>query len=294
MPTVMAKDTVRMYKYYKLDREYGDYALEGSMEYPYLDKDDYIYSDYEISDASPLFNDNLEIEKVTYYEYKRTADIDYLNILNQSSDLTIYKIEVRYNGELIDYNCPELEGGTFILKANKDITLKFDKEYDQMRMTVRIMSDAVNGFVHFTTGNDYSKQAVSKTYIDNDFTYYGYNGTYFAYSKWVNDIYPNRLGVSRIASYVRDIIKYKYRYKLYHIYRENRNYYDDYLLDGVGDYIYRDEDDYKDYVINSGEINEQTKEKEIFKVIDNIFNIGNNIINDIVIVEVPNTLDNVF
>ena len=71
----------RRYKYYKLNKILGPYVESPSEKYPYLDDEDYIYTNYsEVSPIKPEDKEGRIIEEVGSYKYKRVKDINYITI----------------------------------------------------------------------------------------------------------------------------------------------------------------------------------------------------------------------
>ena len=85
----------RRYKYYKLEKELGGYGENDSVEYPFIDKDDYIYTDYsDVSIEKPSEKEGRIIETINGYHYHKVKDINFLKIKVLMSDIALSDIKI--------------------------------------------------------------------------------------------------------------------------------------------------------------------------------------------------------
>ena len=100
---------VTMYKYYKEEKELGDYYLinKNNSAYPYLDPLDFIvtnYTDYTEVKPDNELGRNIKTQPVYYYQdLKKIRYIHFNNFLGYRDELNINEIVVTANGETIPY-----------------------------------------------------------------------------------------------------------------------------------------------------------------------------------------------
>ena len=295
VPSVLAKEeVVRKYKYYYLEREDGPYSLSETEEYPNIDREDFIYTDF-VSAEKPEEKEKREIEKVYYHKYKRTKNINHIKIENFSSKISDIDIDLKHNGNDIDYSItwPNEEKS---LETNQYLIIDFNEEIDQNLLKLKMTSDTSGNNITITTGDDNLDQTVYRENISSYFEWEGTNATYYTEASWVEDVYPTKLTSSLIAVYKGKTVRYKYRDKLYRTYRENKIYSEDYLLNPEEPFVIRDENDYIEEVIKSEEPkDEEVPEKQISEEIkEEKLEFTENskeekIVPEIEIIEVPNT-----
>lgn len=248
IPSILAEENyIRKYKYYKLNRVYGPYSKSVSEEFPNMDKEDFIYTDYIESDEMPEAAKGREIIEDILYEYKRIKDVNYIEITNYDRSLNIDLFEVKYKGEKISFT---FDGNLSFIEESSKLTIYFDEMLDPAQITLLVKSDASDTHLAIKEGYNGTMYARQDVYIDSDFIWNGYNATYNSTPGigdiWTTDIYADRQKTSRIMIFNGSINKYKYRDILYHTYREDREYYHEYLTEGKDDFIYRDENDFID------------------------------------------------
>ena len=87
----------RRYKYYYLEKELGEYGTEPTLEYPYIDKEDFISTDYSnLSPNKPEERDNRIIDTVKEYYYEKVKDVNYIEIGCLNEGFKISNIKVIY------------------------------------------------------------------------------------------------------------------------------------------------------------------------------------------------------
>ncbi len=273
IPTVKAKEEViRKYKYYEIIKEEGPYSLETTEEYPLINYDDYIYTDYVETETKPENLDGREIEKMTYYKYKRTKNINYLKIQNKSAPFSISNIRIEYDGKPIDYTYESENGNMTDIQKRAYITFYFEQEIDQNKLKLIIEADTPGTTLLIKTGDQVCEQTQQTVVFTNLLEWFGTDATYYAYSDWVEDIYPYQLNTANSRTVISEgeVVKYRYRDKLYKIYREDKNYSNDYLLTPVEPYTIKDENDFIEEIIKTEdeieEITETDKPKEESKI----------------------------
>lgn len=254
VPSVLAKEgVIRKYKYYYLDRIYGPYSEEASFEYPYINYDDYIYTDYIESLEEPLDKPNREIEETIYYKYKRIKNIKYIRIKNNSNPINVSNIDLKYNGEDINYTISSTSGEDSLIESGGYLTIQFQVEIDQSLVKLKIESDAFGSGINIITADDICNQSIYRCTIGNMFEWDGTNATYYSYSSWVEDIYPFKLSSGRVVIYQGKATSYRYRDKLYRTYREEKIYSLGYLVEPKYPFVIKDEYDFIEENVRSEE-----------------------------------------
>jgi len=276
----------RKYKYYYLDKIYGPYAEKSNEEYPNIDEDDFVYTDYIESTSKPKEKPNREIHNITYYKYKRVKNIKYIKLKNLSNQINISNIYLTYNGEDIDYSVTSTNGNPNTIEKKGYITITFKEEIDQNLIKLKIESNAAGSRIIITTSDDNCDQSTYDSIMNSTFEWIGTNATYYAYSSWVEDLYPFKLNSGRVVIYEGIITKFKYRDKLYRTYREDKVYSNDYLDSAKEPFTIRDDSAYIEEKIIQNErlpLKEETKE-------ENLTNTKTTVKDDLnEIIDVPNT-----
>ncbi len=255
--------TEKRYKYYKLNKEEGPYLLADAVsDYQYIDYDDYILS--EPSDI--LYEKPDEINKVIItekqYKYQRVSPVNYLQInlsKNTSSSIQIKSLRIYNKTENItDYDIvgyytnydPEISSGR--LDPNGWIKIRLHDNFYLEDLKIVLELDGNYNNVEYTYESGYD----DKVYTKNKFKYQNtvnLNKEFlFKNSTLQNpkfeyfyDSEREESNVLQKTSETRTI--YRYQDKLYRHYNLEKIYNDKYTKEPDGDFIYRDEDDYKIY-----------------------------------------------
>ena len=247
----------RRYKYYKFVKENGPYESESvyNEEYPYVDKGDYTYtleSDY--LDEKPLDVDGRIITSHMLYHHLKADDITYIKLYNSSNvDLSYSNFDVTYKDNSINYDIVYKNADSSLIKAYGEVELKFNENIDIRYLNMTFdMNPLVNNRsdLYITLGNDRLKVGQARYIFWNN----NIRNIYFegidtdTNSDAFVDYYSDEILETRPTIHYHDkVIKYTYKDILYRKYKLLREYSDDYLTGTVDDYIYRDEEKYKDY-----------------------------------------------
>jgi len=246
--------TERRYKYYKLEKVLGDYGENNSLGYQFIDKDDYIYTDYsDVSLDKPEEKEGRIIENIPGVHYKKAKDVSFIKIEAVMANMTLSDIDIMYKGEKIDY-----ESENNILNENVEISkgryIKFNfKEKLELRyltLSFNIVKWGSNeGALHIYSGDGVKDYTMDRpTLVGKEGTWKGIDSTCYAEPKIFEDFYSEEhISGSNIFQFVKEVTLYKYKDILYRNYNLNRVYYDDYLTMPYEEYIYMDESLYKDF-----------------------------------------------
>lgn len=241
----------RRYKYYKLIKEYGGYSQSGFQDYPYLDKDDYTYTDYsEESIIKPEEKEGRIIETLEGYHYKKIKDINYLTIDVSRSPKTLSNIEFLYKGQTLDYKSTvETDKNDITLNLGESITFTFKENirvYDLV-MSFEVNEGNDNGlFIRIGNNSEEYLYTILDYELNKKNMWIG--KTIKCYNRAFEDYYSTeKVEPTYIFKLIEQVQMYKYKDKLYHTYNLTRVYHDDYLSEPHQDYIYKDETEYKDY-----------------------------------------------
>ncbi|MDD3392729.1 MAG: hypothetical protein PHE54_04245 [Bacilli bacterium] len=274
-------ETERRFKWYKEEKELGDYALLGDNDpmYPYADVSDYIqtsFTSFNVTYPKEHFDRNIETR--TIYKYQDMKEIRYLKFSNVSgsygsfriSELMItaglntlnYAVSCSSCSEDFDYyinNGSTYEsmayvnnGGTFVIDLldyypldSLNITLyMYDEGYSDKRYNLEVYRTL--------TSNVYAEVL--------NIHYFTYNG--------LDEIVPFNINVDKLkitnpewypvqettnyveASKTKKVTsetQYRYQDKLYRYYRLNKVYNDVYSSSGIDDFNLCDVNDYLDF-----------------------------------------------
>lgn len=282
--------TEKRYKYYKLEKTYGNY---GDKEYDYVDYNDYILSDEsEIFLTKPDDTDKIIYEKYGY-QYKRVSPVNYIKINNLGSELSIKKLKV-YDGskQIIEFDTRSYKAtdnilidGSVLIKQNGFATIYFHERHylDNLKIEMSLTGENIN--YKYEAGEN-------RAYVSSEMGYgkdENYNHTFafkYAYLEKPNYeyFYDLKRPTTNVLMKNSDLLTfYTYKDKIYRPYNLNKIYNDYYSTNSVGDFTYKDENDYKIYYTY--------RTRDIIKDFKNdMAKISNISKNDIV--KVPNTSKN--
>jgi len=242
----------RRYKYYKFEKELGGYGEDTTLDYPYIDKEDFIYTDYSnLSLDKPLEKEGRVIEEINGYHYKKIKDINYITLEASMADLTLDNIKVLYNDAELDYEIETKSVNGNTINQCGYIKLKFNDLVDISKITLT-----------YDTKEKSNRDGSIIVRIGNDDVEYGYSTVYFVENKFQSwsgmnaDVYLTsfedyyseiELETGKAVMKLGEETLYKYKDILYRNYNLNKIYYNEYLTMPYEDYIYMDESLYKDY-----------------------------------------------
>lgn len=241
----------RRYKFYKLQKEFGEYSRTTNQNYPYLDKEDYIYTDYSNeSILKPEEQEDRVIETLDGYHYQKIKDINYITIESSITSKTLSNIEFLYKGNKLDYTTStEITQNDITLNSGKSITFHFKENirvYDLI-MSFDVKEGNDNGlFIRIGNNNEEYLYTILSYELNNKNTWIGKNIR--CYNSAFEEYYSSeKIEPTYIFKLIKKVPMYRYKDKLYHTYNLTRNYYDEYLSEPYEDYTYKDDTQYKDY-----------------------------------------------
>lgn len=252
----------RKYKYYKLNKVLGPIVTkdEVSDEFPLLDEDNPLSTDVSaLLLDKPEEKEGRKIFEYDGFQYSKLPKIDNVVIKVYETSI-IYdvsmedkngKIEYESNNEnnvltnvTIHYNLKDAV-------SLKDLILKF-KTGDHQESNSFLLT--------FKNKEKIISETMVMTYSKN-FTFVGTQG------KIKNDAYEDIYSLNKLnddeLTYQGEVKLYQYQDYQYQSYKLEREYYDEYLKEGFGDYIYRDNDDFLDVLLP----NEEVATKEVNNLI---------------------------
>ena len=260
------KITNRKFKYYKINKVWGDYKTLD--EENLFDLND--YKKTELSSLSPIKPISKNDRKI--YEY---------NGFHYLKALKVNKIQ------FIPFNSCSISNIT--ISNNNDILVNKNEKYDvisdPISFSLNSEYDLENLYFSFKTGdNDEQIFTINFMHDDTILTSVGtmaagnvsmfYAGkNYDLYENSFTDIYSiNEMETSKYLKFKENIKLYNYEDYKYHSYKTEKEYYPDYLSEPFEEYIYKDENDYIDEIIENSydnkiiineNINEQSSTKDI-------------------------------
>ena len=254
--------TEKRYKYYKLNREDGPYLMAGTnSNYAYID-----YNDYILSDFSPVLYEkpdetNRVITSKTEYKYQRVSPVNYLqiNLAKTSPRIQIKSLKIyQKDKEITDYDIIgyytsfEVATASGPISPNGWIKIRLHDNYylDELKITLELEGSYNNIEYTYTAGYD------DVVYMSNDFKYQNTDNlkTEFLFKnsslknpkfEYFYDNDREESNVLKKTSETRTI--YRYQDKLYRHYNLEKIYNDKYTKEPDGDFIYKDNNDYKIY-----------------------------------------------
>lgn len=242
----------RRYKFYKLNKVIGPYLKEGVTldDYPYLDKENFVYGDYsEYSFDKPLEVPLRETETKMMNHYKMAGPIDYITVRATNGDIYLDNFIFLYRGEPVDYEIIGLENDLPLIKSGDSVSFKLQRKVGLAELEIRVKGTGENGDdykTHFSLGTDKQVyQTILSSIPGNSVIVLYCNGfrplVYDDYYSFA-EIKPNKF-----ISFVDEVKVYRYRDVMYQSYKLEKEYYPEYLVNGTGEYIYKEKMEYKDY-----------------------------------------------
>ena len=241
--------TEKRYQYYRLEKDFGPYAsINEETGYEYFDKSDYILgpkSSFTIT--KPIAEDYVVTSEPGAY-YERVSGISYLKFTLNSEDneFTSFKLYDK-DKQLKIFDMSQTKAlldqmsGTGYIKEGGMVKISFHELHYLDDLTLEFSFQKEND-VDFTieTGNG---QVYTK---DN---YQNVQKLFFKDSTLVNPKYEYFYDVLKETSNALKIVKpvtlYYTEEKLYHYYNLIKVYNDEYTVNPVLDFIYKDEDKFK-------------------------------------------------
>ena len=259
-------NTVRKYKYYRLNKVMGPMVLKNEVnnKYPLIDEKNYILDDLsKLSVDKPSEMDGRKIYEYDGFHYLKIPGVNSL-VITPEHDTILYDIEIKKtNGESIYKSEDILNNISKTYKLNEDINLN--------DLVVECKGGDNRESQLFTIDFKYDDKIISKLGVNsflNNIAVYGRQ------SEIKKDAYENiysltELSLNDYLIYNGQVKLYQYQDYKYQSYRLDREYYNEYLTEPFEDYIYRDENDFIDVPINTVDNIEDNIEESITEPVSN-------------------------
>ncbi len=259
-------NTIRKYKYYRLNKVMGPMVLKNEVnnEYPLIDEKNYILDDLsELSVDKPSEMDGRKIYEYDGFHYLKIPGVNSL-VITPEHDTILYDIEIKKtNGESIYKSEDILNNISKTYKLNEDINLN--------DLVVECKGGDNRESQLFTIDFKYDDKIIGKLGVNsflNNIAVYGRQ------SEIKKDAYENiysltELSLNDYLIYNGQVKLYQYQDYKYQSYRLDREYYNEYLTEPFEDYIYRDENDFIDVPINTVDNIEDNIEESITEPVSN-------------------------
>ena len=259
-------NTIRKYKYYRLNKVMGPMVLKNEVnnEYPLIDEKNYILDDLsELSVDKPSEMDGRKIYEYDGFHYLKIPGVNSL-VITPEHDTILYDIEIKKtNGESIYKSEDILNNISKTYKLNEDINLN--------DLVVECKGGDNRESQLFTIDFKYDDKIIGKLGVNsflNNIAVYGRQ------SEIKKDAYENiysltELSLNDYLIYNGQVKLYQYQDYKYQSYRLDKEYYNEYLTEPFEDYIYRDENDFIDVPINTVDNIEDNIEESITEPVSN-------------------------
>ena len=241
-------NTVRKYKYYRLNEILGPMVLKNEVndEFPLIDEDRYIEGELsELSIDKPLEQDGRKIYEYDGFHYLKMLKVNTLEI-KVNKGYMLSDVSIENNSGKIDY---ESNDNSNILTSEKSVIYKLKEEIDLTNLIIRCKGVSDTDKYLFTILFKHDDKTLSilkaNTYLDN-IVIYGNQ------SSIKDDVYEDIYSLEKLNTkrliYKGTVKLYQYQDYKYQSYKLEREYYNEYLSETYEDYIYRDEDNYIDVI----------------------------------------------
>ena len=167
------------YRFYT-EIEKGEYLSlkDTSKQYDYINKQDFIYSDFSDYQENSCDVENNIVEYKEFYPYqKKIMNSNYVIIDELQKDIKFNKIKIFYNDEEVPFNFNNCDNCITnldkIVSSNDKIILQLDKEYDAHYLTFYIEADSIYQNILYTllTSNDIEGKYIAIRKIANSNLY---------------------------------------------------------------------------------------------------------------------------
>ena len=237
----------RRYKYYKYIKQLGPYGQDSNNQYKYLDKNDYIYTNFtDYKEEKPEEKENRVVEEKIFYQYLKVGPIDEVEII-ADSEAVIENLKLYENNTLLNYEIINDKFGS--LEKNNKIILRLNKEVELDNLKYQITSGGNSEDLYKYTLNFKGKGVIYQSIESSTIGNYtiSFKNSIFAYINYYDYFSEEKLETSKSLKFVKEVLKYRYKDKLYRLYNLEKEYYQEYLNRPYQDYIYKDENLYKDF-----------------------------------------------
>ena len=287
------------YKYYRLNRVNGPLVFknEANEEFPLIDEENPIKGELsELSLEKPELKDGREIYEYDGYHYLQIPLIDEIEIRTDSlSSISQIRIsllngEVNYETES-DGNLGHDEKANFVL--SRPVTLN--------NLMIKYRTGVGDNFhwivIDFKSEGIIASSCYISAAADSNHSLTG-NRSVLNDSALKNVYLPEKSENTNLK-YVGETKLYQYFDYQYQSYKIEKEYYPDYLSEPIGDYIYKDSDDY--IIVNDELDNENSNEESSNVVLEEsksfekndknyLDTIDNALVNDVK--EIPKKIEN--
>ena len=239
-------NTIRKYKYYRLNEVLGPMVLKNEIneEYPFIDEENYILGDLsDLSSVRPT-EDGRKIYEYDGFYYLEKPKVNTL-IIEAQHESILYDIEIKTNDGNTLYKSDDIINNT-------SKTYKLNENIDMKDLIIKCKGADNKKKWLFTIYFKFDDKLVGEIGVNsflNDIEISG-NQVEIKDNSY-NDVYSlTELELTDNLIYKGPIKLYQYQDYKYQSYKFVREYYDEYLTGPFEDYIYCDETDYIDVPID--------------------------------------------
>ena len=242
------ENTIRKYKYYRLEKVEGPFVLktEENEEYPLIDEESYIEEALsELSIDKPEEKEGRKIYEYDGFHYARLLKANKVEI-KVSEGYALKNVSIESSDGEVYYSNKDAT----TINGGSTNTYELNKLYDFRDLTIKANPGNDKDIQTFYICFKYNDQVISEIAISTLSKNIKVPGTYGNIKENAyEDIYT--LNELDDLIYKGPVKLYQYQDYKYQSYKLVREYYDEYLTEPFEDYIYKDEDDFIDVLINN-------------------------------------------
>lgn len=243
----------RYYKYYSVDKVLGPLVTldEPNFEYPYIDKNIYECTlNSELLQVRPIEKEGRNISEYDGYKYRQMPFIKYMDIVSNGETIDFSNLKFFYDGKLLNYEVDE----NYTILGNGKIRFNFEERLNPKLFKVQFyLNDNESNEYNLSLifGDDKDFLSIKTLATDNILMNIDVKIYPIKLSNY-NTIYSlEKLEENNYNIFSDNVKLYTYEDCKYQSYKYEKNYYDDYLLSPLDKYIYRDDNNYKDFIIST-------------------------------------------
>lgn len=243
------ENTIRKYRYYRLERFDGPFVLKTEIneEYPLIDEEKYTEGYLsELSINKPEEKEGRKVYEYNGFYYSRLLKANKVEI-KVSNGYALRNVSIESSEGEISYSNKDNTS----INSGSTNTYELNELYDFRDLTIKAQPDNDEDMQVFYVYFKYNDKIISEIAISTFSKNIRIPGTYGEIKKEAyEDIYVLNEVEDDDLIYKGPVKLYQYQDYKYQSYKLVREYYDEYLTEPFEDYIYKDEDDFIDVVIS--------------------------------------------
>lgn len=244
------ENTIRKYKYYRLEKVDGPYVLKTEVndEYPLIDEENYIEGSLsEFSTDKPEEKEGRKIYEYDGFHYLKLLEANKVEI-KVDDGYALKNISIRDSDGDANYNNKDEK----VINGGSTKIYELNELYDFRDLTIKAQPGNDKDMQVFYVRFMYNDKIISEIAISTFSKNINISGRFYGNIK--DDAYEDIYTLNEVDDdliYKGPVKLYQYQDYKYQSYKLVRDYYDEYLTEPFENYIYKDEEDFIDVITNN-------------------------------------------